>query len=177
MINKAIYTPADLTGMRIRVPDGEMFRDLFGSLGATPVTVNIKELYESMKSHQVDGQENPLVITEVNKLYEVSNHQSITNHMWSGFNLLSNKKFWEGLPADIQEIVLRNVKKYVALQRIYTNNLNKNLEMTLADRGQKFNQANIQSFKNKLGDGFYGRWHEHFGKTGWSLLERSVGKL
>jgi len=177
MIDKAIYTPADLVGMRLRVPDGEMFRDLFSSLGATPVTVNIKELYESMKARKVDGQENPLVITEVNKLYEVSNNQSITNHMWSGFNLLANQKFWKSLPADIQEVVLKNVKKYVALQRIYTNNLNKQLEVTLAERGQKFNQANIPSFKEKLGDGFYGRWREHFGKTGWNLLEKSVGKL
>ena len=177
MIDKAIYTPADLSGMRIRVPDGEMFRDLFSSLGATPVTVNIRELYESMKTRKVDGQENPLVITEVNKLYEVSNNQSITNHMWSGFNLLANQKFWKSLPGDVQEVVLRNVKKYVSLQRTYTNNLNKQLEVTLTERGQKFNQANIQSFKDKLGDGFYGRWREHFGKTGWNLLEQSVGKL
>lgn len=177
MIDRPIRTADDLIGAKMRVPDGEMFRDLFSSLGAQPVTVNIRELYDSLKSRKVDGQENPLVITEVNKLYEVSKYQSITNHMWSGFNLLANLKFWNGLPEDIQQIVQRNVKKYVAQQRAYTNSLNKQLETTLAERGQKFNVADIASFRGKLGDGFYRRWKAQLGSTGWELLEQQVGKL
>jgi TRAP-type transport system periplasmic protein len=177
MIDRPIRTVDDLIGMKIRVPDGDMFRDLFSSFGSQPVTVNIRELYESLKTKKVDGQENPLVITEVNKLYEVSHYQSITNHMWSGFNLLSNLKFWNGLPEDIQQIVQSNVKKYVAQQRIYTNNLNKQLEVSLKDRGQKFNVANTASFRKKLGDDFYRVWKTRLGNTGWALLENDVGKL
>lgn len=177
MIAKPIRTADDLIGMKIRVPDGEMFRDLFSSLGAQPVTINIRELYAALKDKRVDGQENPLVITEVNNLYEVSHHQSISNHMWSGFNLLANLKFWNALPQDIQHIVQRNVTKYVALQRAYTNNLNQQLETTLAQRGQIFNTADTASFRKKLGDGFYSRWKSQLGATGWQLLEQQVGKL
>ena len=177
MIAKPIRTADDLIGMKIRVPDGEMFRDLFSSLGAQPVTINIRELYAALKDKRVDGQENPLVITEVNKLYEVSHHQSISNHMWSGFNLLANLKFWNALPQDIQHIVQRNVTKYVALQRAYTNNLNQQLETTLAQRGQIFNTADTTSFRKKLGDSFYRRWKAQLGATGWQILEQQVGKL
>src|SRR5437773_575968 len=124
-VDKPVFIAEDLRGMRMRVPDGQMFRDVFTALEAQPVTINIRELYAALKSRQVDGQENPLVITEVNRLYEVTKYVSTTNHMWSGFNLLANLKFWNSLPGDVQEIVQRNVKKYVALQRAYTDDLNR----------------------------------------------------
>src|SRR5258707_3508261 len=177
MVDRPVRTADDLGGVRIRVPDGQMFRDLFASLEAQPVTVNIRGLYEALKARRVDAQENPLVITEVNKLYEVTRYVSITNHMWSGFNLLANLKFWEGLPADVQEVVQRHVKKYVAAQRAYTNDLNRQLETTLAGRGMLFNTADVTTFRGKLGGGFYQRWKGEFGPTAWSLLEEQVGRL
>src|SRR6266705_2430100 len=177
MVERPVRTADDLRGVRIRVPDGQMFRDLFASLEAQPVTVNIRDLYEALKARRVDAQENPLVITEVNKLYEVTRYISITNHMWSGFNLLANLGFWEGLPADVQEVVQRNVKKYVAAQRAYTNNLNRGLETTLAGRGMVFNAADVTTFRRKLGGGFYQRWKVEFGATAWGLLEEQVGSL
>jgi tripartite ATP-independent transporter DctP family solute receptor len=175
--DRPIRTADDLRGLKVRVPDGQMFRDLFASLEAQPVTVNIRDLYEALKTRRVDAQENPLVITEVNKLYEVTHYISITNHMWSGFNLLANLKFWDGLPADVQEVVLRNVRKYVAAQRAYTDNLNRELQTTLAARGMVFNTADVTTFRQKLGGGFYQRWKAQFGTTAWSLLEEQVGRL
>jgi TRAP-type transport system periplasmic protein len=177
MIDKPIAVPADLADQRIRVPDGEMFRDLFASLGAKPVTVNISGLYDALKERKVDGQENPLVVTEFNKLYEVSHYQSITNHMWSGFNLLANASFWKGLPDDVQQIVFKHVRTSVAKQRADTDRLNRELETTLATRGQHFNKPDAARFRAALGDGFYARWKARFGPTAWNLLEAQVGKL
>jgi len=177
MVERPVRTADDLRGVKIRVPDGQMFRDLFVSLDAQPVTVNIRDLYEALKTHRVDAQENPLVVTEVNKLYEVTRYISITNHMWSGFNLLANLGFWNGLPPDVQEAVLRNVQKYVAAQRNYTDRLNRELQTTLAARGIVFNTADVTTFRRKLGGGFYQRWKDQFGATAWSLLEEQVGRL
>jgi tripartite ATP-independent transporter DctP family solute receptor len=177
MVAKPIRTADDLRGVKMRVPDGQMFRDVFTALEAQPLTVNIRELYEALKTGRVDGQENPLVIVEVNRLYEVTKYVSTTNHMWSGFNLLANLKFWDGLPGDVQEIVQRNVKKYVAAQRAYTDGLNRELEGTLAARGMIFNVADVSTFRAKLGAGFYQRWKGEFGPTAWAILEREVGRL
>ncbi len=177
MVDRPIRRAEDLRGVRMRVPDGQMFRDVFSALEAQPVTVNIRELYEALKARRVDGQENPLVIVEVNRLYEVTKYVSTTNHMWSGFNLLANLQFWNALPADVQDIVQRNVRKYVALQRAYTDELNRGLEAKLAARGMLFNVADVASFRAKLGGGFYQRWKAEFGPTAWQLLEREVGKL
>jgi tripartite ATP-independent transporter DctP family solute receptor len=178
MVDKPIRTADDLRAVKMRVPDGQMFRDLFSALDAQPVTVNIRDLYGALKERRVDGQENPLVITEVNRLYEVTRYVSITNHMWSGFNLLGNLKFWNGLPEDVQPVVQRNVKKYVAAQRAYTDKLNGDLQTRLAtERGMIFNTADVATFRAKLGGGFYQRWRETFGATAWNLLEAQVGKL
>ncbi len=176
MVDKPVRTADDLRGVKMRVPDGQMFRDVFTALEAQPVTVNIRELYEALKARRVDGQENPLVIVEVNKLYEVTRYVSVTNHMWSGFNLIANLRFWNSLPDDIQEIVKRNVQKYVALQRAYTDGLNRQLGQRLAERGMIFNDADVASFRAKLGGGFYQRWKNEFGAA-WNVLEAEVGKL
>jgi TRAP-type transport system periplasmic protein len=176
-VDRPVRTAEDLRGMKMRVPDGQMFRELFSALEAEPVTINIRELYEALKAKRVDAQENPLVITEVNKLYEVTKYVAVTNHMWSGFNLLGNLDFWNRLPAGVQDAVQRNVRKYVAMQRAYTDDLNRQLGDKLAARGLVFNNADVASFRRKLGGGFYQRWKNEFGPTAWALLEREVGKL
>ncbi len=178
MVDRPVNGAEDLRGARMRVPDAQMSRDLFTALEAEPVTVNIRDLYEALKSRKVDGQENPLVVTEFNKLYEVTRYVSITNHMWSGFNLLANLRFWSGLPDDVQEVVQRNVLKIVAVQREYTDRTNRELQGRLAsERGMTFNTADAASFRAKLGRAFYGRWRQQFGSTAWSLLESEVGRL
>lgn len=176
MIDGPVRTAADLRGKKIRVPDGEMFADLFQTLGAEPVTVNIRELYDSLKTHRVDGQENPLVVTEVNKLYEVTRYLSFTNHMWSGFNMLANLKFWNTLPGDVRDVISRNVVKYVAEQRRYTDGLNQKLATQLAARGMIINTADTAGFRAPLAP-LYKRWKERLGSKAWNLLEAQVGKL
>lgn len=176
MIDGPISRASDLRGKNIRVPDGEMFADLFQTLGAEPVIVNIRELYDSLKTHRVDGQENPLVVSEVNKLYEVTRYLSMTNHMWSGFNMLANLKFWNALPGGVKDAIGRNVVKYVARQRRYTDDWNQTLATQLAQRGMIVNTADTTSFRAQLGP-FYKRWKERLGSKAWSLLEGQVGKL
>lgn len=177
MRNKEIRTVDDLAGAKIRVPDGDMFRDFFKTVGAEPVTLNINKLYDALKDGTVDGQENPLVIAETNKLYEVTKNISMTNHMWSGFNLLANAAFWAKLPADVRKIVERNVMKNVDLQRVATDTLNTKLETTLKDRGMILNVADEGSFRAKLKGDFYPRWKKQIGTKAWTLLEEGVGKL
>jgi TRAP-type transport system periplasmic protein len=177
MLDKPIRTADDLAGMKMRVPDSQIIRATFQALGADTVTININELYQTLKTRRVDGQENPLVVTEVNKLYEVTKYLSITNHIWSGFNLLANLSFWNGLPQDVQTIVNRNVRKYVAAQRAYTDNLNRKLAVKLARDGMIVNTANQQSFRRKLGSDFYRGLRNHFGRAAWAILEDAVGRL
>ena len=177
MREKAIRSVDDLAGQKIRVPDGEMFRDVFRTLGADPVSLNINQLYDALKDGRVDGQENPLIIVETNKLYEVTKNISVTNHMWSGFNMIANAAFWNKLPADIRAIVDKHVARQVKVQRKATLDLNRKLEASLVQRGMAFNRADMSGFQQRLKDGFYPRWKKQIGTQAWDLLEKSVGKL
>ena len=177
MREKPIRAVEDLAGVRMRVPDSPLFIDTFAALGATPVVANISELYSSLASGRVDGQENPLAVCEVNRLYEVTRYVSLTSHMWSGFNLIGNLGFVQRLPEATQSLVERAVAKHVARQYTYTDGFNHDLERGLADRGMIFNTADVAGFRRALSADFYQRAKARFGSTAWTLLEEAVGRL
>ena len=177
-VDRPVRNAADMAGYRMRIPDGRMFDDAFRALGATPVVVNIRELYAALADHRVDGQENPLAVVEVNRLYEVSKYVSLTAHMWSGFNLIGNLAFWRRLPEEVQRTVDRAIATHIERQRAYTDAFNRALETKLrTERGMIFNIADAASFRTVLFGDFYRRWRREFGGAAWELLEREVGRL
>lgn len=177
-IDKPVLQAADLEGLRIRVPEGRMFEDAFRSLGAEPIPVYVLELYRALAERRVDAQENPLAVTAALRLYEVTRHVSLTCHMWSGFNLLAGRRFWDTLPPEVQGIILRSVKKHVARQRAHTDTLNRGLETRLAEHGMTIMRPDPSSFRQRLGSsGFYGRWKDALGRKAWALLEDGIGKI
>lgn len=176
-VDREIRSVADFADLKIRVPDGEMFRDFFTTLGAKPVTLNINKLYDALKNKDVDGQENPLVIAQTNKLYEVTHHMAMTNHMWSGFNLLSNKAFWDKLPDNVKKSIAHRLPPAVAAERRTTDDLNRSLEKTLQNEGMSFTHPDPKELKAKLDPAFYARWKDRLGTKAWTLLEQGVGKI
>jgi TRAP-type transport system periplasmic protein len=96
--SKPIKTPDDLKSYRIRVPVSAIFVSLFRALGASPTSINFNELYSSLQTHVVDGQENGLVTIEAGKLYEVQKYVAETNHIWDPFWLVANRRIFAALP-------------------------------------------------------------------------------
>ncbi len=175
---KPIRGVGDLAGFKIRTPAGELWVDLFKSLGAAPAPLNFSELYTALQTHVFDGQENPYAIIDVGRLYEVQKYISVTNHMWSAYHFLGNQEAWNVLPHDVQSIVERNLTKYALLQRRDTALLNDALSEKLARRGMTVLRAETGGFRAKLASsGFYTKWRDKFGAAAWALLEKSSGKL
>jgi tripartite ATP-independent transporter DctP family solute receptor len=173
---RPIRTVDDLKGIKMRSPDTPVYVECWKALGATPVVFNFNKIYEALKTGEADAQDNPLNVAELLKLYEVQKYISLTNHMWSGFNLIANLKMWQGLPADVQRIIERNAEKYVKLQREDTDTMNHDLAPRLTQRGMTINQPDAASFRARLGD-YYSRWKNIIGSKTWALLEGHVGKL
>ncbi len=95
--SKKITTPADLAGIKLRMPPGEFWQFLGESLGANPTPVAYAELYTSLQSGAVDGQDNPLVAGRTMKFYEVTTQFVLTSHV-IGYDMLTvSKKTWEKL--------------------------------------------------------------------------------
>jgi TRAP-type transport system periplasmic protein len=175
-IARPVAKPDDLTGMKIRVPPGQMIFDTFQALGAEPVTVLASQLYDALASGKVEAQENPLAVLEGFRLYELVKHVSLTNHMWSGFNLLAHLPTWRSLPDDIKAVIDRNAGTYVRRQREAQGKLNASLRADFAARGLAFNEVDQAAFRARL-PGVYAGWKEKLGSKCWSLLEAEVGKL
>lgn len=177
-VDRPITKAADLEGLRIRIPEGKMFADAFESLGAVPVEVNVLKLYDALKNRDIDAQENPLSITEALKLHEVTRHVALTSHMWSGFNLIASRRFWDALPEDIRQTIENIARRHVARQRAHTDALNRSLESRISDWGMTATTVDRGDFRQRLRDaGFYQRWREITGEKTWQLLEASVGKI
>lgn len=175
-LSKPIRSVDDLSGLKIRLPDSPLFVDLFTALGADPKIINVAQLYESLKSGSVEAQENALPVMDLFKLYEVQKYLSLSNHMWSGFNLIANLKIWNTIPLNLQSIIQHNVKKYVLLQRRAQFQMSETSAKHLASRGMVVNQVDQESFRRRL-NAFYARWKANFGSTAWNLLEAQVGKI
>lgn len=175
-LHRPIRAVDDLAGLKIRTPAGELFVEFFTALGAKPATVNLNRLYDALRGGQVEAQENPLNVIEANRLYEVQNRVSITNHMWSGFNHLANLEKWRALPGDLQAVAARHAVNSARLQRKDAARLNLVLAGELAKRGMVFNTTDTSGFRPKLG-AFYARWRKKLGETAWALLEAETGRL
>jgi TRAP-type C4-dicarboxylate transport system substrate-binding protein len=94
---KKINTPADMAGIKLRMPPGEFWQFLGESIGANPTPVAYAELYTALQTGAVDGQDNPLVSGRTMKFYEVTSQFVLTSHV-IGYDMLSvSKKAWEAL--------------------------------------------------------------------------------
>ena len=173
---RPIRNADDLRGLKIRAPGNAAYLEFWKTLGAVPAGMNINKMYEALKSGVVEAQEDPLDVAELFHLYEVQKYMSMTNHSWSGYNLIANLKIWQGLPADVRQSIERNTVKFARLQRADTASFNAELRPQLTQRGMIFNDADVASFRAKLAP-FYAQWKKSIGDRAWTLLEAHVGKL
>ena len=173
---RPVRTPDDLKGLRMRVPPARIISDALDAMGAEPVTITIDGVYEALKAGKVDAQENPLAIADLFKLYEVTKYISMTNHIWSGFNLLANLKAWQPLPTEIKSAIESAAATHVRRQRTEQMALNRALRTTLARKGAIFNEVDAAPFRARLSP-LYARWKNELGRKGWSLLEAETGRL
>jgi TRAP-type C4-dicarboxylate transport system substrate-binding protein len=171
---RPVRVPADLAGLRMRVPAGQMVADTFKAFGAVPVTINSRDIYDALKAGKVDAHENPLALMESFKLDEVTKYISVTNHMWSGFNQLAHLATWRTLADDMKAVIERNVATYVRLQRQDQERANMAVRATLITRGLAFNDVDAAPFRRQL-SGVYATWKKQLGAKCWSLLESAAG--
>lgn len=107
---RRILKPEDMKGLKIRVPEGEVFVDTFKTLGAGPTVISFGELYSALQLGTVDGQENPVAHIITQKFYEVQKYVSLTNHIHLASPLIMNKRLFDSLPADAQKVILEEGK-------------------------------------------------------------------
>lgn len=173
-----VNTPGDLANFKIRVPVSQVYVSLFKALGASPASINLAEVYTALQTRIVDGQENPLVVAETAKFYEVQKFCSLTNHVWDGSWIVTGARTWRGVPDDVKAIVSRGFNAIAPRQREAVTAENHRLEETLKGRGLAVNTVEPEPFREALRKaGYYAEWKRRYGEEAWSLLEEAAGRL
>jgi len=101
--NTPIKTPADLKGKKMRIQSSKVLEEQMRSVGSLPQVMAFSEVYQALQTGVVDGTENPISNLYTQKMHEVQKHLTLTDHGYLGYAVIVNKKFWEGLPADIRK--------------------------------------------------------------------------
>lgn len=168
----------DLKGFKIRVPVTALLTSLFSGLGALPSSISYNELYSALQTHIVEGQENPLAQVSTGKLYEVQKYCALSNHCWSGYWIVANRRALTGLPADLQEIVSSNFDAAGIKERADLLEMDRSLQAELTAKGMTFNTPDPVQFRAALVKaGFYTQWQKTYGEQAWAQLEKYTGKL
>jgi C4-dicarboxylate-binding protein DctP len=113
--NKALKLPADVKGLKMRIQSSKVLESEMRALGAIPQVMAFSEVYQSLQTGVVDGTENPPSNFYTQKMYEVQKHLTLSNHGYLGYAVIVNKKFWDGLPADVRtalEGAMKDATKY-----------------------------------------------------------------
>jgi C4-dicarboxylate-binding protein DctP len=101
-LNSPIKSPADLKGKKLRIQSSKVLEEEIRSVGGLPQVMAFSEVYQALQTGVVDGTENPISNLYTQKMHEVQKHLTITDHGYLGYAVIVNKKFWDGLPADVR---------------------------------------------------------------------------
>ena len=100
--NRPLLMPVDFKGLKMRIQSSKVLDAQMRALGALPQVLAFSEVYQAMQTGVVDGTENTPSNVYTQKYQEVQKHITISDHGYIGYAVIVNKKFWDGLPADIR---------------------------------------------------------------------------
>jgi C4-dicarboxylate-binding protein DctP len=100
--NKKLIAPVEYKGLKFRIQSSKVLEAQFRALGSIPQVMAFSDVYQALQTGVVDGQENTWSNIYTQKMHEVQKFAVVTNHGYIGYVVVVNKKFWDGLPADIR---------------------------------------------------------------------------
>jgi C4-dicarboxylate-binding protein DctP len=100
--NKPLRKPEDFKGLKMRIQSSKVLEAQMRALGALPQVMAFSEVYQALQTGVVDGTENPPSNLYTQKMHEVQKYVTLSDHGYLGYAVITNKRFWEGLPAEIR---------------------------------------------------------------------------
>jgi C4-dicarboxylate-binding protein DctP len=134
-----INQPADLKGKKLRIQSSKVLEQQMRALGALPQMMAFSEVYQALQTGVVDGTENPISNLYTQKMHEVQKHLSLTEHGYLGYAVIVNKKFWDGLPADIR----KQLEEAMVQSTRYANQIAKVENDTALDNVKKSGKTQV----------------------------------
>lgn len=143
---RPITMPADLKGLKIRVPEDVVYQDTFAQFGANVVAMAFGELYTALQQKTVDGQENPLALIATNKIYEVQKYLSLTEHFYGPAQVLISEQRWQSLTPEMQAAIQSAMDQARDFERNMLKENNAQYLQTIKDSGTEVNEVDKSLF-------------------------------
>lgn len=167
---RPINAPADLQGLAMRTPENPAQMETFKQLGAVVTPMASTELYSALQQGVVDGQENPIQNIYNNKFYEVQKHLAITNHIYNSGYVVLTKDLFDGMPADLQTIVLSAIADAEAWQMQLCADADSELLEEIKKAGTAVTTPDIAEFMKAV-EPVYGLFVERYGEEAKALID------
>jgi len=148
--DRKIMTPADMAGVKLRMPGTDAWQFLGKALGANPVPMAFTEVYTALQTGAIDGQDNPLPTDKDAKFYEVTKQIVLTSHLVDMNYVAFSKKVWDGLSADQQATVQKAADDASESGRQKQLVLEDNLAQFFRDQGLKVYEPDVAAFRDHV---------------------------
>jgi C4-dicarboxylate-binding protein DctP len=109
--NRPLRKPEDFKGLKMRIQSSKTLEAQMRALGSIPQVMAFSEVYQALQTGVVDGTENPASNLYTQKMHEVQKHVTVSDHGCLAYAVIVNKKFWDGLPADIRKTLEQAMKE------------------------------------------------------------------
>ena len=146
---KAIKTPADMKGLKMRVPQIMPWIKVWKEIGALPSPIAWPEVYSALQTGVIDSQENPVDVLWSSRIYEVQDHVILTKHVYSFFHWLMNESFYQKLSAADRALILDAIKESTKWGADFVQGQAGELLKKLEEKGMKVVEPDRQAFVKK----------------------------
>ena len=143
---RPIKSPADLRGIKLRVPGNKWRAVMFAEWGANPTKMSFGEVFTALETKVIDGQENPLANIDAAKLNEVQTYLSMTHHVYSPAYLATSNKVWDTFSPEIRKILQETAREMEQWARAEGKRKDNALRDKLAAAGMQVNDADKNAF-------------------------------
>lgn len=163
-----ILLPADVKGMKIRTMENDIHMNTYRQYGANPTPMAWSEIFSALQQGTVDGQENPTIIIETAKVYEVQKYMSLTGNFYSPCVLIMNKKLFYNLSQADREIIERASEEAKHWQREYSQNYEQEALEKLRAAGCIISEVDTAAWK----DASQGTYRDYEEKLNQDMVNR-----
>ncbi len=148
--SRAVTSPEDVKGMKIRVMSSALHKTIWQSLGANPTPMPWP-IYTELEQGVIDGQENPLWVMEVYKFYEIQKYMTLTRHVYSPHIDVASLKWFNKLSIENQAMITKAIKDAAVFQRRDNRGKNAGRLALLKEKGMQIvENPDIDAFRKKV---------------------------
>jgi TRAP-type transport system periplasmic protein len=173
---RLVRTPADMKGVKVRVPPVEMLTDSFTAFGASPVAMAWSEVYTALQNGTIDGQDNAVEVMWSAKLYEVQKYLSLIEYTRDAFMPSMNKAKYDALAPDLQKALLDAAVEAAEFRLSYDRTSEQRFQTMLKEKGVEIavlSASDKQAFRHSAAP-VWEKWSKKLGKEFFDRVVKEV---